>query len=513
MSQIIFMKKTFKSLLAIVIMLILALISLSTVSAANEKKSVYSYLTQNLGLSNAAACGILANIEKESNFDPTCVGRDSNGLLSGGLCQWNGSRFSSLKNYCSKNGYNYLSVKGQLSYLYYELHMNYYKHIYNYLKNVPNTAQGAYDAAHYWCYYFEIPASRATKAVSRGNLAKNTYWKKYSSNAIENVKLTCADNKKTVDLSDSTKISWNNAGKAVKSYTVYLAKIKNGKADFKSAKKIKLSRDTHSYKFNLSKLGKGKYSVYVMANASKTSESVKSNNITFTAKCLDHSYTSEIIKKATAEASGLRVYTCKNCKETIKKTISSKAQAAVPSIKTVKVTSTEKDKIAISLKFSKKVSGYECFIYNGKKWQKVNCLPSSRNEVTFAGLSSGKVYKLKFRAFYDSKDKTSYSAYKTVSAATVTEDVRITSISRPSKGSVGLSWEKVPGADSYEVFAASSLDGKYKKVKTLGKTASSCKISGLNSAKKYFFKIRTVNESKNSKAYSPFSNIKYAVAL
>lgn len=493
-------------------MLILALVSLSTVSAANEKNAVYSYLTKDLGFSSAAACGILANIEKESNFDPSRVSRDSNGLLSGGLCQWNGSRFTNLKNYCSKNGYNYLSVKGQLSYLDYELQKSYYKHIYNYLKNVPNTAQGAYDAAHYWCYYFEIPASRATKAVSRGNLAKNTYWKKYSSNEVQAVSLTCADDQKTLDLSERVKISWNDAGEKVKSYTVYLAKHKNGKADFENAEKIKLGSDTHSYKFKLKGLGKGKYSVYVMANGSASSKSVESNKITFTAKCLDHFYTS-FKKNATSKTNGLRIYTCENCKETIKKTISSKATAEVPSIKTVKVTSSEKDIVTVSLKFSEKVSGYQCFIYNGEKWEKLGCMPSNKNDVTFTGLSAGKDYKLKFRAFYDSKDKTTFSDSKIITAATVTEDVRLTSIDRPSKGTTSLSWKKVSGTDKYEVFMATSLDGKYKKVKTLDKTASSCKISGLKSSVKYFFKIRTVNESKNSKAYSAFSNIKYAVAL
>ena len=41
-------------------------------------------------------------------------------------------------------------------------------------------AAGAYDAAYYFCYNFEIPASRAKRSVERGNIAKNTYWVKYA---------------------------------------------------------------------------------------------------------------------------------------------------------------------------------------------------------------------------------------------------------------------------------------------------------------------------------------------
>lgn len=505
------MKKAFKSLLLVVIMLITILASLGTASASSQKDSVYSYLTKELKFSKAAACGIMANMEKESNFDPTKVAKDSNGLLSGGLCMWNGSRFNSLKKYCNQNGYNYLSVKGQLNYLNYELKTNYYKHIYNYLKNVPNTAQGAYDAAYYWCYYFEIPANRQTHAVTRGNLAKNTYWKKYASNELQSLKLSCPDNEKTLDISKATKLSWNNPGNSVKSYTVYLAKVKDGKADFANAKKIKLSADKLSYTIKLSELGKGKYSAYVLAQNS--SKSVKSNQITFTSKCNNHLYTSSVSKKATASAAGQRVYTCKKCGETIKKAIPAGSKAATASIKAFGVTATEKTKVKFKLSFPKGVSGYECYKYNGEKWVKINTLPASKTEVTISGLASGKDYKFRFRAFSDGADKTAYSEYKTITVPTATEGVSLTSISRPGKGSAGLGWKKVAGADGYEIFAATSLNGEYKRMKSVDSSKLSTEIKNLKSGTKYFFKVRAINKGGSVTAYSSFSNIKYAVAM
>ena len=59
-----------------------------------------------------------------------------------------------------------------------------YSKIYNYMLDEKNTADGAYDAGWYWCYNFEVPANRETVSVTRGNLAKNTYWEQYGKDEI-----------------------------------------------------------------------------------------------------------------------------------------------------------------------------------------------------------------------------------------------------------------------------------------------------------------------------------------
>lgn len=139
---------------------------------SNEEKC-YLYLTKEGGLNCAAACGILANIRRESNFNP------ASGSSYYGLCQWGGSRLTALKNHCSQKGLDYSSLEGQLSYLLYELDNN-ASSVGKYLSNVSNTAQGAYDAGWYFCYYFERPAAKESASVSRGNLAKDTYFDKYN---------------------------------------------------------------------------------------------------------------------------------------------------------------------------------------------------------------------------------------------------------------------------------------------------------------------------------------------
>ena len=87
-------------LFALVIVTLLTIVPLSaSASTDSNKTKVFSFLTREMGFNSAAACGIMANIERESNFKPNIIAKDSNGRYSGGLCMWNGSRLRNLKNY------------------------------------------------------------------------------------------------------------------------------------------------------------------------------------------------------------------------------------------------------------------------------------------------------------------------------------------------------------------------------------------------------------------------------
>jgi hypothetical protein len=149
-------------------------ISPANAAYANEA-AVYAFLKNTMGLNTAAACGILANIERESGFDPRCHG---DGGTSYGLVQWHASRLTCLKNYCSANGLDYTTVEGQLSFLNYEMH-NDFPTIYEYMLSIVNTADGAYEAGRYWCYKYEVPAYRSSVSVKRGNHARDNYWPTY----------------------------------------------------------------------------------------------------------------------------------------------------------------------------------------------------------------------------------------------------------------------------------------------------------------------------------------------
>ena len=139
------------------------------------EKRVFLFLTREMGLNTAGACGVLANIEKESSFRVTAGSYDG----GYGLVQWTGGRNTRLRNWCAENGYDHATLEGQLWFLKYELEGS-YKKILTYLRGVADAPEGAYDAGYYFCYNFEVPANRAVRSVQRGNLAKDSYWVKYT---------------------------------------------------------------------------------------------------------------------------------------------------------------------------------------------------------------------------------------------------------------------------------------------------------------------------------------------
>jgi len=135
----------------------------------------YAFLVKVAGYSHAAACGVVANIKYESGFKPGSIGDSGKSL---GICQWYSSRRQHMIDWCKKNSLDPESLLGQLYYLKYDLEQR-YTAVGKYLKGVENTADGAYDAAYYFCYHYERPANKASKAETRGNYAKNTTFNKF----------------------------------------------------------------------------------------------------------------------------------------------------------------------------------------------------------------------------------------------------------------------------------------------------------------------------------------------
>ena len=146
-------------------------------SQMEPEEAVYTYLTEEMGLNSGAACGVMANIAYESGFDPTAWG---DGGTSHGLCQWHNGRCDNLTRFCRENGYDVESVYGQMAFLQYEL-TNSYPSVLEHLMEAEDSPEGAYDAAWYWCYYFEVPADRGNVAVVRGNAAAEIYYPQYAS--------------------------------------------------------------------------------------------------------------------------------------------------------------------------------------------------------------------------------------------------------------------------------------------------------------------------------------------
>lgn len=82
--------------------------------------------------------------------------------------------------------------------------------------------------------------------------------------------------------------------------------------------------------------------------------------------------------------------------------------------------------------------------------------------------------------------------------------VVLTSVKSSDYNAIKITWEKEDNAQEYQVYRAISKNGKYKLINTT--TVNSYTNTGLTTGKKYFYKVRAINETYQG----TFSSIKYA---
>lgn len=506
-------------LIAMTIVTLVAIVPLSANATSSNKQKIYSFLTKEMNLNSAAACGILANIERESDFNPRLVIRDSNGLQSGGLCQWNGGRFKNLKKYCEKNGLSYLSVEGQMKYLKYELSQNSYNYIYKYLKSVTNNSSGAYDAGYYWCYYFEIPSNKGVKAKQRGSKAKDSYWPAYGNKVPSKPDLSLAQSEKTYDMDETIPFKWTSSNKNCSSYKLLVAKKneKTDKYDWSNAKSFTISSAKKAFKIAKNELKPGNYKIKLRAINSTTGEYKDSSAISIKIVCLTHSYTEKLTKHPTFEEKGRKTLTCKQCGY---KTTKSVPALTVADFKGMKMTSPEVSSVtkdSITLKWDKfsGATGYTVYRKSGEKWIELGKVPAT-DKLTFKvkKLKSATEYQFRLVAYTREEDKTYCTkASGTLITATKTDGAPTITLKRGTNKGI-VSWTKVKGADGYEVYMSTGEKNKsYKKIATVNAKTLSYTATGLKKGQYYNFKVRPIVKCSNGKTVSgDFSVSKYIIA-
>ncbi len=517
------MKKALTKVLltAITLVIFAAIIPLSaSASTSNNKTEVYKQLTTKLNLNSAAACGIMANIERESDFNPKLIVNDSNGRQSGGLCQWNGGRFANLKNYCNKNGYDYLSIDGQIAYLLHELKSSSYGYIYDYLKGVSNDADGAYDAAWYWCYYFEIPSNRGQKADERGYYAEEYYWPVYGEVDLKAPSLSLKNKKNPYDIDNTISFKWSDGGDDVTHYYLYVAsKNAKGKYDWNNAKVGKYNASTTAKNVAGKALNKGDYAAYVKAYDSKTGKTVKSNFTEFSVKCLSHQYqNTKVLKAATYEAKGSMQVTCKQC--------GAKTTKAIPKLTLenfrkstltgVRVASYSDTKIKLSWNTLKGADGYQIYQMVGSTWKRIAIVKDgTASAYIVSNLKPGTKYNFNVRGFRYGDDGLAYVCIvqAPIKAATRPAAPTFKSAVAGTK-SAKLTWTKVPGAEGYAIYMATGKNSTtYKHVATINANGTvTYTIKNLQPGRFYYFRVKSFIKTTNGYAISPATPTKYIVA-
>lgn len=170
------------------------------------------------------------------------------------------------------------------------------------------------------------------------------------------------------------------------------------------------------------------------------------------------------------------------------------APAAVTSVRTTDITQT-----SAVLRWNKAVGADSYAVYQyrkGKGWVYVAATKS--NSYTLKG-KAGSVYQYSVRAVSSSGSMKLYSDLSE-SCYVVFRPAQTKLVASPGKNSVTLKWNKVSGANGYEVF----IDTKngYQKLKTLSASANTYEVTGLKRQTAYTFKVRAYTKAGKTVAYA-----------
>ena len=126
------------------------------------------------------------------------------------------------------------------------------------------------------------------------------------------------------------------------------------------------------------------------------------------------------------------------------------------------------------------------------------------------GLKTGTRYTYKVRAYKLNGDEKIYGEYSGVkSAVPALNKPVIKSLTAGSK-SITVKWNKVPGANGYEVYRSTSKNGKYTKVKTVKSGGTlSWKNTGLKKGQIYYYKVKAYRIVDKKNVFSGISLSKY----
>lgn len=189
----------------------------------------------------------------------------------------------------------------------------------------------------------------------------------------------------------------------------------------------------------------------------------------------------------------------------VSKSVEVSVQPAAPTaVKAVAKTTTSAD---ITWQGTNNVTGYNIFRSTSKSGSFKKVGSSTTTTYTDKGLTKGKTYYYKVVSYVSSDGKQISSAYSSAVSVKACAPAPASITAKKAKSGVAkITWGKSVGASGYEVYMATSANGKFTKISTVSKpTTLSCTKSGLKSGKTYYFKVRTYTTVNGSKIYSGYT--------
>lgn len=158
-----------------------------------------------------------------------------------------------------------------------------------------------------------------------------------------------------------------------------------------------------------------------------------------------------------------------------------------------------------------KASGYQVYRSTSKdgKYASIKTIKSgSTVSYTDAKLTTGKTYYYKVRAYKTVNGSKTYSSYSKIVSAKPKLITPSATLSSKNK-KVYVKWNKVSGASGYQVYRATSKNGKYSLAKAVNSSTTSYTNTSVSKNKGYYYKVRAYKKVDGKKVYSLYSSIKY----
>lgn len=171
----------------------------------------------------------------------------------------------------------------------------------------------------------------------------------------------------------------------------------------------------------------------------------------------------------------------------------------------VKAERISNNQIRITWNAAEDAAGYYVFVKNGANSAFNFCNSTTATSVTYTEPTPGAAYYFAVRPYFYSDatyvGKMSETVYNNEYLVAPTG---VNASYDPSTGQATITWDKVPGADRYEVYRATSENGTYATI--YSNTGTRFVTSNMSAGGTYYFKIKAINDD-NAAGNSPFSAV------
>lgn len=171
----------------------------------------------------------------------------------------------------------------------------------------------------------------------------------------------------------------------------------------------------------------------------------------------------------------------------------------------VKAERISNNQIRITWNAAEDAAGYYVFVKNGANSAFNFCNSTTATSVTYTEPTPGAAYYFAVRPYFYSDatyvGKMSETVYNNEYLVAPTG---VNASYDPSTGQATITWDKVPGADRYEVYRATSENGTYAMI--YSNTGTRFVTSNMSAGGTYYFKIKAINDD-NAAGNSPFSAV------